>query len=47
MQPSAAGIGVQTVRYYERLVLIQPPQRTESGYRVYPPKTLERLRFIR
>jgi MerR family mercuric resistance operon transcriptional regulator len=30
---SAAGIGVQTVRYYERLGLIQPPQRTESGYR--------------
>ncbi len=44
---SAAGIGVQTVRYYERLGLIQPPQRTESGYRVYPAETLERLRFIR
>ncbi len=44
---SAAGIGVQTVRYYERLGLIQPPQRSESGYRVYPPEILGRLRFIR
>jgi len=42
-----AGVSVQAVRYYERLALLPPAQRTESGYRVYPPEILERLRFIR
>lgn len=41
-----AGVSVQTVRYYERLGLLVSPQRTESGYRVYSPQTVERLRFI-
>jgi len=43
----AAGVSVQAVRYYERLGLMPPAQRTESGYRVYPREILERLRFIR
>jgi DNA-binding transcriptional MerR regulator len=43
----AAGVSVQAVRYYERLGLLPPSQRTESGYRVYPPEISERLRFIR
>ncbi len=42
-----AGVSVQTVRYYEQLALLPPPQRTDSGYRVYGPETVERLRFIR
>ncbi|MBI2956604.1 MAG: heavy metal-responsive transcriptional regulator [Acidobacteria bacterium] len=43
----AAGVSVHTVRYYERLGLLPPPLRRDSGYRVYSPATLERLRFIR
>jgi len=43
----AAGASVQGVRYYERLGLLPPAQRTESGYRVYPPEMVGRLRFIR
>ncbi|WP_336118040.1 MerR family DNA-binding protein, partial [Klebsiella pneumoniae] len=27
--------------------LISPPERTDSGYRVYPPSTIEQLRFVR
>lgn len=42
-----AGIGVETVRFYERQGLIEDPPRTPSGYRQYPPDTVERLRFIR
>lgn len=42
-----AGVSVQTVRYYERLGLLPAAQRTESGYRVYSPQTVERLQFIR
>lgn len=40
------GIGVETVRYYERRGLIADPQRTESGYRRYPPEAVDRIRFI-
>lgn len=41
------GIGVQTLHYYEREGLIPPPPRTPSGYRLYPPELVERVRFIR
>lgn len=41
------GIGVETVRFYERQGLIEDPPRTSLGYRQYPPDTVERLRFIR
>ena len=43
----AAGIGVETVRFYERRGLIPEPPRTGSGYRQYAPGMVERLRFIR
>lgn len=36
----------QTIRYYERLGLLDPPERTESQYRVYSEEVVERLRFI-
>jgi DNA-binding transcriptional MerR regulator len=42
-----AGLDVQTVRYYEREGLIDPPSRTPSGYRTYGPAQLERMQFIR
>jgi Hg(II)-responsive transcriptional regulator len=42
-----AGIGVETIRYYEREGLIAKPPRRTSGYRQYPENTLARLRFIR
>ncbi len=40
------GIPTGTIRYYERLGLLNPPQRTESQYRVYSVEDKERLRFI-
>lgn len=42
-----AGLNPRTIRYYERLGLLPPPPRTSSGYRLYQPAQLERLRFIR
>lgn len=42
----AAGVSVHTLRYYERLGLLPPPQRTRAGYRVYERPTVDRLRFI-
>lgn len=44
---AAAGVGVETVRFYERRGLLPRPPRTPSGYRQYPPDSVERLRFIR
>lgn len=43
----AAGIGIDTVRFYERAGLLRKPHRTASGYRLYGPSDVERLRFIR
>ena len=42
-----AGVGIDTVRYYERMGLLPEPPRRASGYRVYPADTLQRLQFIR
>ncbi|MGH7743580.1 MAG: heavy metal-responsive transcriptional regulator [Candidatus Dormibacteria bacterium] len=41
------GVNVQTVRFYERRGLLPDPTRKESGYRIYSPDDLHRLRFIR
>lgn len=43
-----AGVGVETVRFYERQGLItQPLKPLGGGYRHYPAATAERIRFIR
>lgn len=41
------GIPTSTIRYYERTQLIDPPERTEAGYRNYGSATVDRLAFIR
>jgi MerR family copper efflux transcriptional regulator len=43
----AAGVGVETVRFYERKGLLDAPARKESGYRQYDGDAVERLKFIR
>ncbi|WP_313913618.1 heavy metal-responsive transcriptional regulator [Tahibacter sp.] len=42
-----AGVGIDTVRYYERDGLLAPAGRLASGYRRYGAVELRRLRFIR
>jgi MerR family copper efflux transcriptional regulator len=42
-----AGVGIDTVRYYERTGLLAPQARLSSGYRRYSELELARLRFIR
>lgn len=44
---SAAGVGIDTVRYYERSGLLKPATRSTSGYRKYGEGELDRLNFIR
>ncbi|MFQ5620078.1 MAG: MerR family DNA-binding protein [Rhodospirillales bacterium] len=44
----SAGVGVETIRFYERKGLIdQPPKPAFGGFRVYPADTVRRVRFIR
>jgi DNA-binding transcriptional MerR regulator len=42
-----AGVGVQTVRYYERRGLLPPPRRRHSGRRVYESATVDLLRAVK
>ena len=42
-----AGVGVETVRFYERQGLLEQPARKASGYRQYAGDAVARLRFIR
>lgn len=41
-----AGIGVETIRYYQRIGLIEKPEKPQSGYRFYSDETIARLLFI-
>lgn len=41
------GVGIETLRFYEKSGLLDRPQRTASGYRMYDASTLERLGFIK
>lgn len=43
----AADVNVETLRYYEKRGLLPEPPRKESGYRVYPISTIDRLKFIK
>jgi len=40
------GISADTLRYYEKISLLPPVQRTASGRRRYLPKDISNLRFI-
>ena len=43
-----AGVGVETVRFYERRGLIDQPLKPQSyGFRSYPKELVQRIRFIR
>jgi len=43
----AAGVGVETVRYYQRRGLLPVPQARHASYRRYDRGLVQRLRFIR
>ncbi len=41
------GIGIETLRFYERSGLLDAPVRTEAGYRLYGADALATLEFIK
>jgi len=43
----AAGVPLSTLRYYERVGLLQPTGRAHNNYRFYTQDALQTVRFIR
>ena len=43
----AAGVNVETIRYYERIGLIERPRAVGTAVRIYPDDTVRRIRFIK
>ena len=41
------GLTTKTIRYYELHRLLEDPERTESGYRMYGEGDVERLEFVK
>ena len=42
-----AGVNVETIRYYERIGLIEQPQKPIQGFRKYPSQALQNVQFIK
>ena len=42
-----SGIGIETIRYYERIGLLVPLERKASGYRVFNTESFKTLRFLK
>lgn len=42
-----SGVSIDTVRYYERRGLLPRAARTEGGFRLFAPETVERVQFIK
>ncbi len=41
------GIGIETIRYYERIGIMIPLARKSSGYRVFNNESFKTLRFLK
>lgn len=42
----AAGVGVETIRFYEKEGILDAPARTRAGYRMYDSGALQRIQFV-
>ena len=43
----AAGVNVETIRYYQRRGLVEEPAKPPGGYRKYSAEIVKRIRFIK
>lgn len=43
----AAGVGVETIRFYEREGVLPRPKRKPSGYRLFGPEIINKIKFIK
>ncbi len=44
---NAAGVNIQTLRYYERRGLLASPPRTDGGHRLYEDEAVRLVRFVK
>jgi MerR family transcriptional regulator, copper efflux regulator len=44
---ASSGVSIDTVRYYEKRRLLPRAPRTEGGFRLFAPETIERVQFIK
>lgn len=44
---AAAGVNMQTLRYYERRGLLAEPKRSHGGHRLYTPEAVTAVRVIK
>ena len=44
---SESGVGIETIRYYEREGIVPPAKRSENGRRFYSDEDISRLRFVK
>jgi len=44
---AAAGVNVETIRFYQRRGLLAEPPKALGGFRYYDKETIARLRFIK
>ncbi len=42
-----AGVNVETVRYYQRIGLVEEPGKPAQGFRTYAPEIIDRITFIK
>ena len=42
----AAGVNVETIRYYQRRGLIAEPHKPMGGHRRYPSRVMEQIAFV-
>lgn len=43
----SAGVPTTTMRYYERIGLVEPEDRSDGNYRLYGEESLRKVKFIR
>ena len=43
----SVGVPTTTLRYYERIGILEPEDRSQGNYRLYSDESLRRLKFIR
>lgn len=44
---AATGLSIHTIRYYEKLGLIERPERSSGGFRMYSDSIIEKILFIK